>query len=472
SYEDEEVRTQIIRQGDLRDEVEEAGETVKWGQYLRGPDIYFEILGKCAEKLITLGKIVNLRYGVKTGLNKFFYLREPDAKHWRLEDKFLRLVVRSTKEVPKIFIEENKLTWKAFVCDKEKKELGGTNALRYIREAERKKWSNVPSVQARPRWWSLPRQHGADFLVLQFISRRHYSPINRIGALVGNVVFVGSFKKKQDSDLGCAIMNSSLVALSAEVCGRTNLGEGLLTIYGPDMDGMLLPNPAEIKTKAKTVLDAFRKLGRRKVLPFDQEHKRKDRIDFEKNLFEYIGLNEDDYEKVCAAVEEMIEERHLLPKLRTVKKKRRVEQDLGKLKEEVTEEILPSGVKSFPDTFVKASAKTEWEEIGIAAEEIKFGEAGMGVQEICDGEGNRLMEVWGIEKAKYIVYGKGKSEYVVKVPDSEIVIKKAVKDYEIYVRQIREELYKAFMEKCGDHNMSENLARQVCEEFGLPDLSS
>ena len=118
----------------------------------------------------------------------------------------------------------------------------------------------------------------------------------------------------------------------------------------------------------------------------------------------------------------------------------------------------------------KAGAKTGWEEIGIAAEEIKLGEAGMGVQEICDGEGNRLMEVWGIEKAKYIVYSKGKSEYVVKVPDSEIVIKKAVKDYEIYVRQIREELYKAFMEKCGDHNLSENLARQVLEECGLPDV--
>jgi hypothetical protein len=81
-----------------------------------------------------------------------------------------------------------------------------------------------------------------------------------------------------------------------------------------------------------------------------------------------------------------------------------------------------------------------------------------------------LMEIWGIEKAKYIVYGKGKGEYVVKVPDSEIVIKKAVKEYETYVRQIRDELYKAFMEKCGDHNMSENLAGQVLEENGLPDV--
>lgn len=153
----------------------------------------------------------------------------------------------------------------------------------------------------------------------------------------------------------------------------------------------------------------------------------------------------------------------MLPKLRKVKKKKRVEQDVGKLREEVTEEILPSGVLRFPDAFVKGGAKTEWEEIGIAAEVVKLGAVGMGVQEICDGEGNHLMEVRGLEKSKYIVYAKHKSEQVVKVPKSEIVIKKAVQHYEIYVRQTRDKLYRAIMEKSGDHSLSENLCqRYLC----------
>jgi hypothetical protein len=43
---------------------------------------------------------------------------------------------------------------------------------------------------------------------------------------------------------------------------------------------------------------------------------------------------------------------------------------------------------------------------------------------------------------------------------------------EVFVgnRQIRDELYKAFMEKCGDHNVSENSTHQVFEEFGLPNI--
>jgi uncharacterized protein with ATP-grasp and redox domains len=73
-------------------------------------------------------------------------------------------------------------------------------------------------------------------------------------------------------------------------------------------------------------------------------------------------------------------------------------------------------------------------------------------------------------KAKFIVYAKKKVECMVRVPKGEIVLKKAVGDYERYVRDVREELYVAFMAKCGDHNESERLAIEVCEEFGLPDV--
>jgi len=40
----------------------------------------------------------------------------------------------------------------------------------------------------------------------------------------------------------------------------------------------------------------------------------------------------------------------------------------------------------------------------------------------------------------------------------------------IYSREIKEGLYKAFMEKCGDHNLSENQTLQVLEEYELPDI--
>lgn len=59
---------------------------------------------------------------------------------------------------------------------------------------------------------------------------------------------------------------------------------------------------------------------------------------------------------------------------------------------------------------------------------------------------------------------------MVRVPESEIVLKKAVEDYERYVRDVKEELYGAFVAKCGDHNESERPAIEVCEQFGLADV--
>jgi len=101
---------------------------------------------------------------------------------------------------------------------------------------------------------------------------------------------------------------------------------------------------------------------------------------------------------------------------------------------------------------------------------LKLGESFFDKQEICDAEGQHVMEVGSEERAKFIVYAKKKDELILKVPTNKIVIKKAVQEYEIYLKERSKDLYRAFMEKCGDHNRAENLTRQVFEDFGLPDI--
>ena len=159
-----------------------------------------------------------------------------------------------------------------------------------------------------------------------------------------------------------------------------------------------------------------------------------------------------------------------MPKLRKSKKKKRVAQDYAKLCEEVSDEILPNGVRKFPEGFVKGWSKVKCDEISVPAGELKLGESFFDKQEICDGEGQHLMEVESEEKGKFIVYAKKKDEFVIKAPESKIVIKKAVQEYEMYLKGLSKDLYRAFMEKCGDHSRSENLTRQVFEDFGLPDI--
>jgi len=57
------------------------------------------------------------------------------------------------------------------------------------------------------------------------------------------------------------------------------------------------------------------------------------------------------------------------------------------------------------------------------------------------------------------------------VPKSETVVKKAVQEYEIYLKEIRDKLIKAFLEQCGDRIISESLTRQIFEDLDLPYLA-
>ncbi|MBI4738691.1 SAM-dependent DNA methyltransferase [Candidatus Woesearchaeota archaeon] len=60
----------------------------KWGKYIRAPQIFFEILRKGKDKLVPLKEVADVRFGIKTGANEFFYLTEAEIKHWKIEKEF------------------------------------------------------------------------------------------------------------------------------------------------------------------------------------------------------------------------------------------------------------------------------------------------------------------------------------------------------------------------------------------------
>jgi hypothetical protein len=288
---------------------------------------------------------------------------------------------------------------------------------------------------------------------------------------VSNVVFGGKFLNKKDKNIGYAFLNSALMALFCEIYGRINLGDGLLTTYGPEIENLPMPLNENNNFPEKELKQVFNKLSQSTVLPFDEEIKKKDRIIFENIIFKSLGLTEQDYKKVCIAVNELIEERHQIPKLRTKQKKKRIQQDYSKLKDEIAEEILADGIKKFPDAFINQNwADAKYENLSVPAEKLKLGENFFGQQQICLPDGKEFMVVSSEEKGKYIVYAQKKNEYIIKIPKSEIVIKKAVQEYEFYLKELQDKLFKAFMEQSGNLTVSENLTKEIFSELSLPCL--
>jgi hypothetical protein len=52
---------------------------------------------------------------------------------------------------------------------------------------------------------------------------------------LGNVAFYGNFRDKKRKNLYSISLNSTFSILQTELMGRVNLGDGLLTTYGPDL---------------------------------------------------------------------------------------------------------------------------------------------------------------------------------------------------------------------------------------------
>ena len=126
----------------------------KWGgKYLRAPDIYWTILEKGRDKLVRLGDVAEVRFGIKTGANEFFYLDDEKIERWGIEEEFLKPVIKSPRECKSILIDPSRLKFKLFMCGKDKEELEGTAALDYIEWGESEGFDRRPSCRGRARWW-------------------------------------------------------------------------------------------------------------------------------------------------------------------------------------------------------------------------------------------------------------------------------------------------------------------------------
>ena len=82
----------------------------KWGgKYLRAPDIYWTILEKGKDKLVRLGDVAEVRFGIKTGANEFFYLDDERIREWGIEEEFLKPVIKSPRECKNIRVDPSQL---------------------------------------------------------------------------------------------------------------------------------------------------------------------------------------------------------------------------------------------------------------------------------------------------------------------------------------------------------------------------
>jgi methylase of polypeptide subunit release factors len=156
-FEDEFLRVNPVSQCRL-------SKDTKWSKYLKAPKVYWEILKKGKGKWKRLGDIANVRFGVKTGANEFFYLEKLEEKgdsyllkngigeEVLIEKRFIKPVIKSPREIKGFVVKPEELKYSVLmVSGLEREEISKKfpNLERYLKRGEERNYHERSSLKSR-----------------------------------------------------------------------------------------------------------------------------------------------------------------------------------------------------------------------------------------------------------------------------------------------------------------------------------
>ena len=262
----------------------------KWGPYLRAPDIYFQTVA--SSNTVQLGEIVQIQRGQTTGANRFFYLSLDRVAEWGLEPDFTMPLLKSPKELGMIQVRAADLQQRILTVTKERDLLADTNVLRYIEWGEGQGFHKRPTCARRSPWYSLRQSscQGDRIAWAKGIWTRHFAAV-----LDGQVIADQQFYTlKPDPALVsvvAALLNSTWVALQAELLGRSNFGEGVLWLAAYEVSRIRIPDPRVITPDQRRSLeDALAALSEVRVLPISEQVLQSTQQALDTIVFDILGL--------------------------------------------------------------------------------------------------------------------------------------------------------------------------------------
>ncbi|MFQ3611789.1 MAG: DNA methyltransferase, partial [Fimbriimonadales bacterium] len=329
----------------------------KWGgKYLRAPDIFFTILEKGKGKLVRLGDIAEVRFGIKTGANEFFYLepvemtvkqvaelREKDphapvrvknGAGWagEIEAGWLRPVVKSPREIKTLQVRLEDLRYLVFMAPQDVRtaiEKGAKRpyshyplAEKYIGWGVEQGYSERSTCTSRQLWWDLGEKQAPPIVINKGANDRHFVTLN-CGVVCDQQIY--EVYSELDPVLVVALLNWTGTGIYWEQVGRGNFGEGVLWIAAYEVTSIAIPflNGKQ----SATLISAFRHLSQRPILSIFEElglpkpnrdysnidpaeisldKVLPDRRALDQVVFEALGLTEEEQLAVYRAVVELV----------------------------------------------------------------------------------------------------------------------------------------------------------------------
>jgi len=348
----DEYRVFPITQGQLLEGGKASGTEYresKWGKFLRGPPVYWRIVERAGNKLRELSSLGDVRRGVTTGANEFFFVEDITAQldeeslnrsfgttrealagaglavirvkvkengkrsvhHFLVEKRYLEPVIRSPRECTSIRVTPDMLTRRLLTVHEAKERLRGTKVLEYINWGEERGYHRRPTCSARARWYDLGERDVSPLIWFKSFNDRFLVLSNPQGFLNSDRLYsVYLDDAAVLSDLMCALLNSTITHLFVEVNGRVSLGEGALDNMTYEAGQTLVLDPKFVDphsaVKLRSVLST---MAERPISSVFDEVRQPDREQLDDILLDLFGFaDEDERRKVASEVRDAVVE--------------------------------------------------------------------------------------------------------------------------------------------------------------------
>jgi len=338
-YENDDLRIYPISQKELWsegfDEEEDKYVGAKWGKYLRAPEIFFKILKKCKNKLVPLKTVADVRFGIKTGANKFFYLTEDEIKRRKIEKEFWmhkdkkgnrvpNYVVVRPNELNQIKFEGSNLKHIILIIEKTKKNINKKRVYSYIKHGEKNKYNERPTCSSREpakQWYNLDENINFPIAFPERVRIRHIVFYNPNRVFLNKNLYGIEPKNKSLSKTISLILNSTFYALFLEITSRQpGGGGGPLDIDVEISKNLQVPEINILKKYRKKInrtLDnkrkiksIFKELGASSPESVTLENVLPDRREIDKIIMgDILGLNDNEQLEVYKAVVDLVKSR-------------------------------------------------------------------------------------------------------------------------------------------------------------------
>ena len=412
----------------------------KWGQYVRGPDSWFELTDKTRQNMTPLHELAEISRGFTSGADRFFCVRDvtkqhlertPDPEDFRnrwgisrkdtrrvrivrdganaehlVEKRFLEPELHTLMEVKRAVVRKEDTARLVVNAPSSRARIRRTHFEKYVEYAEQQEWHTGPTITSRARvrpWYDLGLRVPNDRAHLFWPKAqqyRHVVPLNPEQLVCKDRLYDVWANDGIDPNLLWATLNSTVVALSKHQFGRGAGIEGNLDTHVVDVNAMLVPDVRKASPEAASrAVAACQEMSSRAAQSYlyDEFHLQ-DRRDLDDATLEILGLQDPDeraalLEKIYRDLTDMqktTREREVIAQ----QDRRRSNRNSASTPQDIADEIWAEnqdslGLLEFPKDFVSNRNQGEWIDLPPGPVEV----------------GTALMDAGGFAKAGTVRVG-------------------------------------------------------------------